>query len=64
VIRNYVIFQVLTAVAMNCSLYYHLTPCNWMKGNVHFLGTYRLHLQNGGVSQASIIIIGGAVLSP
>jgi hypothetical protein len=38
-------FEVLTAVVMNSSVYWDKTPCNSVKVNKYFGGTYRLQLQ-------------------
>jgi hypothetical protein len=48
---GYVGFEVLTAVVMNSSIFWDITPCSPLKVNRRFGGTCRLHLQ-GWISQA------------
>jgi hypothetical protein len=40
----YVGFEVLTAVVMKSSVFWDITPCNPLKINRHFGGTFRLHV--------------------
>jgi hypothetical protein len=38
---------------MQSSVFWNITPCNLVKVNRHFEGTYRLHLHSQLVSQAT-----------
>jgi hypothetical protein len=44
-------FEVLTAVVMKSSIFWHITSCSSLKVNRHFGGTYYLHLQGQRISQ-------------
>jgi hypothetical protein len=52
--REYVRFEVLTAVVMKSSIFWDITPCSPLKFSRHFGGTYRLHLQGRRICQASL----------
>jgi hypothetical protein len=43
-------FAVLTAVVMNSSIFWDITPCRLLKVNRHFRGTCHLHLQGRRIS--------------
>jgi hypothetical protein len=51
-IRNYVGFEVLTAVFMKSTIFWDITPCSPLKDNGCFGGKYRLHLQGRKISTA------------
>jgi hypothetical protein len=38
-------FEVITAVVMNISIFWDITPCSPLRVNQRFGGTFRLHLQ-------------------
>jgi hypothetical protein len=42
----------LTAVVMNSTIFWDITPCSTLKVNRHFGGIYRLHLQSRKISRA------------
>jgi hypothetical protein len=50
-LTNFVGFEVLTAVVMNNTVFWDVTPCSPLKVNRRFGGTYRLLLQ-GRISRA------------
>jgi hypothetical protein len=39
-------FEVLTAVVMNSTIFWDITPCSPLRVNRRFGGTYGLHLQS------------------
>jgi hypothetical protein len=41
-------FEVLTAVFMNSTILWHITPCRPLKVNRHFGARYRLHFRVKG----------------
>jgi hypothetical protein len=50
-VRCHVGSEVLTAVVMNSSLLWDITPCSPLKVNQRFEGTCRLHLQGPRISR-------------
>jgi hypothetical protein len=42
--KNFVGFEVLTAVVMRSSIFWNITPCSPLKVNRRFGGIFRLHL--------------------
>jgi hypothetical protein len=53
---QYVGFEVLTAVVMKNIIFWDITPCNHLKVNRLFGGTYRLHLQGRKISRARALL--------
>jgi hypothetical protein len=50
--RIYLGFEVLTPVVTKTTTFWDITPCSMMEVNRRFGGTYRLHIQDQGISQA------------
>jgi hypothetical protein len=48
----YVGFEVFTALVMKSTIFWDITPCNPLKVNRRFGGTYCLHLQGRKISRA------------
>jgi hypothetical protein len=53
----FVLFEVLTAVIMNSSIFWEITPCSLLKCNRSFVGTYRLPLQGSKNKPSKIPVI-------
>jgi hypothetical protein len=51
-VRNYVGFEVLSAVVTKSTVFWVITPCSPMKVNLRFGGSYRLLLQDRRISRA------------
>jgi hypothetical protein len=43
--KEYLGFEVVTAVVMNDTIFWYITPCGLLSVDRSFGGTYRLHLQ-------------------
>jgi hypothetical protein len=51
-LRSILIFEVLTAVVVNNTIFWDITPCSPLRVDRRFGGTYRLHVQGREISRA------------
>jgi hypothetical protein len=58
---RYIEFYFVTAVTVNISIFWNVTPCSALKVNWHFEGTYRLQAINQNEAGSKLAEDGGDV---